>query len=152
MPGSSEPFSPAGEGDSEEEPGGDAVGVLRESTAQMFRALGHPARLWIIELLGHRKCSVSELAQETGLPADTMSKHLRALAAVNIVRRSQAGNFAQYSLRQSASYRLVGLAHSMVTSEIKRLQSVAYLARQSAVQQTSLCDGQAADHPLETVR
>jgi ArsR family transcriptional regulator len=57
----------------------------------MFRALGHPARLWIIELLGHRKCSVSELAQETGLPADTMSKHLRALAAVNIVCNGAVG-------------------------------------------------------------
>jgi ArsR family transcriptional regulator len=141
--GSSEPFSPAEKGDSEEEPDGHAAGVLRESTAQMFRALGHPVRLWIIELLGNRERSVSELAEETGLPTDTMSKHLRALAAVSIVRRSQAGNFARYSLRGSASYRLVGLGNSVVTSEIKRLQSLAYLARQSAVQQRSLCDGQA---------
>lgn len=128
MPGSSERLSSSDNSDSEEE---SAAGVLREATARLFRALGHPVRLRIIELLGSGDRSVSELAAITGCSADTVSKHLQALASVHIVNRSQEGNFARYSLRESAFYRLVGFAFRTVTREIERLHSVADLAMRS---------------------
>ena len=126
-----EPSRPPGRGGDGREWRADAADLLRESAARLFRALGHPARLLIIELLGGHQRSVSELAEQTGLPADTVSKHLRALAAVRVVRRSQEGNFARYSLRNPAFYRLVGFAYRTVTQEIERLQAVAALARRS---------------------
>jgi ArsR family transcriptional regulator len=132
MPNHVEPSRPPNKGGHGREQRGYAADLLRESAARLFRALGHPARLLIIELLGGHQRSVSELAEQTELPADTVSKHLRALAAVRVVRRSQQGNFAHYSLRNPAFYRMVGFAYRIVTQEIERLQAVAELARRSA--------------------
>ncbi len=136
MPGSSERLSSSDSGDSKDE---SAAGALREATARLFRALGHPVRLRIIELLGNGDRSVSELAAIIGCSADAVSKHLQALASVHIVSRSQEGNFARYSLRESAFYRLVGFAFRTVTREIERMHSVADLAMRSV--------GQGEDEP-----
>ncbi len=106
-----------------------AAALVRESTARRFRALGHPARLRIIELLARGDRSVSELAHLTRLPADTVSKHLRALASVNVVGRSQQGNFARYALRDPELHRLVAFGYRGVMREVQRLQSVAELGQ-----------------------
>jgi DNA-binding transcriptional ArsR family regulator len=106
-----------------------AAALVRESTARRFRALSHPARLRIIELLARGSKSVSDLAQLTRLPADTVSKHLRVLASVNVVGRSQQGNFARYALRDPELQRLVALGYRGVMREVQRLQSVAELGR-----------------------
>lgn len=108
-----------------------APALLRESTARRFKALSHPARLRLIELLARGSKSVSELARMTGLPADTVSKHLRALAAVHVVRRSQQGNFASYAMRDPELQRLVAFAYRGVMREAQRLQRVAALAGKS---------------------
>lgn len=128
MPGSSERLWSPDNSESEDE---SAAGMMREATARLFRALGHPMRLRIIELLGNGDRSVSELAVITGCSAGAVSKHLQALASVHIVSRSQEGNFARYSLRESAFYRLVGLAFRTVTREIERLHAVAELVMMS---------------------
>lgn len=107
-----------------------AAALLRESAARRFRTLGHPVRLRIIELLARGNRTVSELAQLTRLPADTVSKHLRALAGVNVVRRSQQGNFARYALCDPELHRLVALGYRGVMREVQRMQSVAELGRQ----------------------
>lgn len=106
-----------------------AAALVRESTARRFKALSHPVRLRIIELLARGNRSVSDLAQLTRLPADSVSKHLRVLASVNVVGRSQQGNFARYTLRDPELHRLVALGYSGVIREVQRLQSVAELGR-----------------------
>jgi DNA-binding transcriptional ArsR family regulator len=105
-----------------------APGVLRESAARRFKALSHPVRLRLIELLARGGKSVSELAQITGVRADTVSKHLQTLAAVNIVRRCQQGNFARYSMGEPEVQRLVALGYRAVMREAAQLHTLAELA------------------------
>jgi DNA-binding transcriptional ArsR family regulator len=105
-----------------------APAVLRESAARRFKALSHPVRLRLIELLARGGKSVTELAQITGVRADTVSKHLQALAAVNIVTRSQHGNFARYSMAEPEAQRLVALGYRAVMREAAQLQTLAELA------------------------
>lgn len=104
-----------------------AAALLRESTARRFRTLSHPARLRLIELLARGGKSVSELAEMTGLPADTVSKHLRVLASVNVVKRSQQGNYARYTMRDPELHKLVAFGYRGVMREAQRLQSLAEL-------------------------
>lgn len=61
---------------------------------------------------------------------DAVSKHLRALAEVRILERSQQGNFAVYAIGDGDAARLVALAYRGVLREIKRLQEAAELTEE----------------------
>ncbi len=66
--------------------------------AEIFKALGHPTRLWIVERLAEGECCVADLAAgvEGGLSA--VSQHLALLRQTGIVRDTRKGRQIYYSL------------------------------------------------------
>jgi DNA-binding transcriptional ArsR family regulator len=94
-----------------------------------LRVLGHPARLQLIELLAREDFTVTQLARHSGLTADSVSKHLRELASVQLVTRRQDGNFARYSLPDRDVAKLVAMAYRTIALEAQRKQTIAELAR-----------------------
>ncbi len=71
-----------------------------EMRARIAKALGHPGRLLILDILGRRgHASVGELAEL--LPADqsTASRHLAQLRQVGVVGSRREGGQQLYSLR-----------------------------------------------------
>lgn len=75
-----------------------------EATAAVFRALGDPARVRIVNLLatsGAPVC-VCHLLAPLGLSQPTVSHHLKKLAEAGLVEREQRGRWAYYSLRPGA--------------------------------------------------
>lgn len=68
-----------------------------EAAAARFRLLGDPVRLRILNtLLGQGEATVQELAEATEQSHQNTSKHLRALAAGEIVACRREGAFAHY--------------------------------------------------------
>ncbi|HEX6813368.1 MAG TPA: metalloregulator ArsR/SmtB family transcription factor [Planctomycetota bacterium] len=65
---------------------------------QVFRALGHPARLRIAEELAHGERCVADLVDLVVLSWSTVSRHLALLRAAGIVRDQKRGNQVFYSL------------------------------------------------------
>jgi DNA-binding transcriptional ArsR family regulator len=60
-----------------------------EAHAARFKALGHPARLSILRQLVQGKeegTPVGEILQVLGIPASTLSHHLAALSAADLVQ------------------------------------------------------------------
>ena len=59
--------------------------------AEIFKALGHPTRLWIVERLAEGEACVADLAEgvEGGLSA--VSQHLALLRQTGIVRDERRG-------------------------------------------------------------
>ena len=53
--------------------------------AAVLQALADPARLRVVEALSRSPRRAGDLAHAVGVPAPTMSKHLRALLAAGIV-------------------------------------------------------------------
>ncbi len=53
--------------------------------AVLLQALGDPVRLRVVEALSRSPRRAGDLAAAAGVPAPTMSKHLRALLAAGIV-------------------------------------------------------------------
>src|SRR6266705_6760792 len=53
--------------------------------AVLLQALGDPARLRAVEVLSRSPRRAGDLAEAVGVPAPTMSKHLRVLLAAGIV-------------------------------------------------------------------
>ena len=82
-----------------------------EATAALFKALGDPARVRLVNLLvrsGEPVC-VCELVGPVGLAQPTVSHHLKKLAAAGLLDREQRGVWAYYSVNREAMARVASL-------------------------------------------
>lgn len=81
---------------------------LREVQAALFRAMGHPTRLTIVEILATEgeKC-VCELVQRLGFDQSTISKHLTVLKSAGIVRSTKKGLNVIYYLNVKCVYQFM---------------------------------------------
>lgn len=69
-----------------------------EPLAQFFKALGHPVRLMIVELLLDGERCVCELQEHSGRDMSTVSSHLNVLKNNKVVCCEQRGKNVYYSL------------------------------------------------------
>ena len=82
-----------------------------EATASLFKALGDPARVKIVNLLA---CSDEPVCACEFIPAleltqATVSHHLKRLTDVGLLDREQRGKWAYFSLNDEAVARLESL-------------------------------------------
>jgi len=66
--------------------------------AEMFKALGHPSRLLVVDELSKRKLCVGDLAELAGCDISTMSAHLAALKYSGVISMEKEGRKAFYKL------------------------------------------------------
>ncbi len=60
--------------------------------AELFKALGHPARIAIVEFLVNKKsCVCGDIVDELPLSQSTISQHLKELKAVGIIKGQISG-------------------------------------------------------------
>jgi ArsR family transcriptional regulator len=71
--------------------------VIRKQ-AEVFKALGHPARLTIVQALEDGERCVCELVELVGTGFSTVSRHLSILKAAGIIEDEKRGQFIYYSL------------------------------------------------------
>jgi len=77
-----------------------------ELRAKLFRGLGDPSRLAILDALLSGERSVQEIVGHTGLGQPNVSNHLRCLLDCGLVSRRSEGRFVRYRL---ADRRVAGL-------------------------------------------
>jgi ArsR family transcriptional regulator, arsenate/arsenite/antimonite-responsive transcriptional repressor len=82
-----------------------------EATAALFRALGDPARVRILNALATTDgpVCVCELVDPLGLSQPTVSHHLKKLTDAGLLEREQRGRWAYYSLDPEAASTLAAL-------------------------------------------
>lgn len=69
------------------------------SYAAVFAALGDQTRLALVDKLKHgRACSISQLTDETDLTRQAVTKHLRVLEGVQLVRNVRSGRESLFEL------------------------------------------------------
>jgi ArsR family transcriptional regulator, lead/cadmium/zinc/bismuth-responsive transcriptional repressor len=68
--------------------------------AERYKAMGHPARLAILNILNVEECCVCDLANILEQPISTVSQHLRILRLVGLVKSRQDGKLIFYSLNE----------------------------------------------------
>ncbi len=69
--------------------------------ASVFKALGHPARLAIVDRLAAGECCVCELFEIPGLPklsGPTLSQHLLVLKSAGVIADEKRGQRVFYRL------------------------------------------------------
>ena len=69
-----------------------------EEVSVVFKALGHPVRLWMAEQLADGEQSVQDMVRLCRLNYSTVSLHLKAMREAGIVTSRKKGNFQLYRL------------------------------------------------------
>lgn len=73
--------------------------ALIEAKANVFKALGHPTRLWIAEQLADGESCVCELVDKIEADFSTISKHLSVLKQAGVVVDEKRGKMVYYRLK-----------------------------------------------------
>ncbi len=82
------------------------------ATAEVFKALGDPARVRIVNLLAtsSKPVCVCEFVEPLSLSQPTVSHHLKKLVDAGLLEREQRGKWAYFSLKSDAVAKLAAVA------------------------------------------
>jgi ArsR family transcriptional regulator len=93
------------------------VSVRTERVAELAKALGHPARVQIVELLARQcECRGSDVFRKLPLAQSTVSEHLKVLREAGIVDASPDGVSTVYCLAPDALRELGEAVSALVLS------------------------------------
>jgi ArsR family transcriptional regulator len=67
-----------------------------EARAKIAKAMAHPSRLLMLDLLQKREMCVGELTEEVGADQSTVSKHLAILKDVGLIDVRKEGALSYY--------------------------------------------------------
>ena len=76
------------------------------ATAVMFKALGHPARVWIVRQLAKDEHCVYEFVKSLGVEFATVSRHLAKLKQAGLITSHKQGREIWYGLNRAAITKL----------------------------------------------
>ncbi len=97
---------------------------LHRFKAEFFRALGHPTRLRILELLRPGEQTVSELQAALDMEASSVSQQLAVLRARNIVETRRAGTNIYYAVRDPQLFQLLDVARDIFDNQLIDIQAM----------------------------
>lgn len=91
---------------------------LQQFKAEFFKALSHPLRIRILELLSEGEKSVNELQTLIGSEGSAVSQQLAVLRSKNIVDGKKDGTKVMYSLRDPAIIELLDAARRIFNNHL----------------------------------
>ena len=94
------------------------VGELQTFKAQFFRALAHPVRIRILEILVRGGRTVQELQDALTLDQPIVSQQLAVLRNQNIVAAQKEGSSARYTLRDPLVGDLLDVARRIFNNRL----------------------------------
>jgi len=100
------------------------LGAIHEVKAGLFRVLGHPARVRILELLRDGERSVGALQTELGLESGATSQHLAALRRVGLVESRREGTSVYYRAAGEEVFALLVAGRALVTRQLEEQQAL----------------------------
>src|SRR3954447_12635282 len=92
--------------------------------ADLFRTLGHPARVRILELLRDGERSVGALQGELGLDSGGTSQHLAALRRIGLVEGRREGTSVFYRVDDKRVFDLLAAGRAIVGRQLAEQQSI----------------------------
>jgi ArsR family transcriptional regulator len=92
---------------------------VAEAKADLFKALAHPARIRVLELLSEGDRTVGELAEEVGLELSHLSQQLSVLRRAGIVDSRRTGNSVSCTLRDRDTVELLAVARRILTKNLR---------------------------------
>lgn len=92
--------------------------------AELFRVLGHPARVRILELLRDGELNVGELQARLEIDSSGTSQHLGALRRQGLVETRREGTSVYYRIRDERVLELLDVAREILTAGLVEAQEL----------------------------
>jgi ArsR family transcriptional regulator len=99
-------------------------GPVHELTANLFRVLGHPARVRILELLREGERSVGALQAELNLDSGGTSQHLSTLRRIGLVESRREGTSVFYRVDDEQVFELLDAGRGVIARRLAEQQSI----------------------------
>jgi DNA-binding transcriptional ArsR family regulator len=93
---------------------------LYEIKANLFKALAHPARIRILEILSasSHPTAVSDILADTSIEPALLSQHLAVLKRHHVITGQRIGNAVLYELAHPMIYELLVIARAFLTDTL----------------------------------
>jgi ArsR family transcriptional regulator len=88
----------------------------------MFRVLGHPVRVRMLELLREGELPVRELQRQLDLDSSSASQHLTALRKLGLLESRREGTSVYYRIKDPRTNQLLNVARQILTSNLEESQ------------------------------
>lgn len=87
--------------------------------AELFRTLGHPSRVRLLELLSEGERTVGEIQEALELDSSSTSQHLAALRRLGLLESRKTGTSVHYRLKDRRTLKLLAIAREILTSNLQ---------------------------------
>jgi DNA-binding transcriptional ArsR family regulator len=92
--------------------------------AELFRALGHPARIRLLQLLRVGEHTVGALRAALGLDSSSTSQQLAALRKQGLVEGRREGTSIYYRVKDRRTLELLELAKDIIAANLEEGQAL----------------------------
>jgi DNA-binding transcriptional ArsR family regulator len=99
--------------------------ALQHFKAELFKALAHPTRIRLLELLAEGEKSVGELQLALSSEGSSVSQQLAILRMKHLVDTRRAGTTIFYRLRDPQVTQLLAVARCMFDAHVVELRAMA---------------------------
>jgi DNA-binding transcriptional ArsR family regulator len=93
---------------------GGGGGTAMSAAAEVFKAVAHPVRAQILELLSRGESSIPELCEGTGVKDTHLARHLTQLRREQLIQRIWSGGRLVYRLAYPEAAGLLAAARSVL--------------------------------------
>jgi ArsR family transcriptional regulator len=97
---------------------------VHEVKANLFRVLGHPARVRILELLRQGELSVGALQVALDLDSGGTSQHLAALRRIGLVDSRREGTSVYYRVDDARVFDLLEVGRAIISRQLAEQQAI----------------------------
>jgi len=97
---------------------------VSEVKAELFKAIGHPARIRVLEVLSEGERSVSDMQPLVGIESSHLSQQLGILRRAGLVATRKEGASVIYSLADPTLAELLAVAKRLLISSLVQNESL----------------------------
>lgn len=105
--------------------------MLQDFKAELFKAMAHPVRVRILELLQTGDLTVSQLQESLGIEMSSVSQQLAVLRSRQLVIGRKRGTSVHYRVVDPQVFVLLDVARAMFARQVQDLQDLADADRTS---------------------
>lgn len=107
-----------------DESGPELGAPIFEVKAELFKALGHPARVRALEVLAEGERSVSELQPEVGIESSHLSQQLGILRRAGLVSTRKEGSTVFYAIKDPLLVELLAVARRLLIASLSETREL----------------------------
>lgn len=97
---------------------------LIDFKSELFKTMGHPTRLRILELLRTGEKTVGELQQVLDIDASSVSQQLAVMRTRHLVDARKQGTSVFYTVRDPLLYQIMDIARQMFQNHVTNMQTI----------------------------